>query len=125
LAAPAKLMTGIVRFVEIELLRHRRVPTVEQMDKLADALASLEYYIEGTREQRGGRDQILDVTRRSLEALGYWPVPEDNGGGGGGGSPRPPGPRPTDGAESLRQRAPEALVGAGRAFASSAPAAVV
>ena len=71
-------MTGIVRFVEIELLRHRRVPTVEQMDKLADALASIEYYMEATREQRGGREQILDVTRTSLEALGYWPVPEDD-----------------------------------------------
>ncbi len=76
---PAQLMTGIVRFVEIELLRHRRVPTVEQMDKLADALASIEYYMEATREQRGGRDHILDVTRASLESLGYWPVPDEDG----------------------------------------------
>jgi chemosensory pili system protein ChpA (sensor histidine kinase/response regulator) len=80
LSEPAALMTGIVRFVEVELLRHRRVPTVEQMDKLADALASIEYYMEATREQRGGREQILDVTRGSLESLGYWPVPADDGG---------------------------------------------
>ncbi len=80
LVEPAALMGGIVRFVEVELLRHRRVPTVEQMDKLADALASIEYYMEATREQRGGREQILDVTRRSLESLGYWPVPQDDGG---------------------------------------------
>ncbi len=78
---PAQLMNGIVRFVEVELLRHRRVPTVEQMDKLADALASIEYYMEATREQRGGREKILDVTRQSLTALGYWPVPQDDGGG--------------------------------------------
>ena len=75
LSEPATLMSGIVRFVEVELLRHRRVPTVEQMDKLADALASIEYYMEATREQRGGREHILDVTRTSLAALGYWPVP--------------------------------------------------
>ena len=81
LADPAQLMSGIVRFVEVELLRHRRVPTVEQMDKLADALASIEYYMEATREQRGGRDKILDVTRQSLTALGYWPVPDDDSGG--------------------------------------------
>ena len=81
LAESAQLMNGIVRFVEVELLRHRRVPTVEQMDKLADALASIEYYMEATREQRGGRDKILEVTRQSLVALGYWPVPQDDGGG--------------------------------------------
>jgi chemosensory pili system protein ChpA (sensor histidine kinase/response regulator) len=90
LAEPAQLMTGIVRFVEVELLRHRRVPTVEQMDKLADALASIEYYMEATREQRGGREKILDVTRQSLAALGYWPVPDDDGGN----APPPPAPLP-------------------------------
>ncbi|HSN00142.1 MAG TPA: Hpt domain-containing protein [Rudaea sp.] len=79
----AQLMKGIVRFVEVELLRHRRVPTAEQMDKLADALASIEYYLEATRDQRGGRERILDVTRQSLTALGYWPVPPDDGGGDG------------------------------------------
>ncbi len=89
LSEPAQLMNGIVRFVEVELLRHRRVPTVEQMDKLADALASIEYYMEATREQRGGREKILDVTRQSLTSLGYWPVPQDDGGGS---SPSPTAP---------------------------------
>ena len=88
LVEPAALMSGIVRFVEVELLRHRRVPTVEQMDKLADALASIEYYMEATREQRGGRDQILQVTRSSLESLGYWPVPQDDGGAAGSAAPQ-------------------------------------
>ncbi|MHB8679654.1 MAG: hybrid sensor histidine kinase/response regulator [Rudaea sp.] len=78
----AQLMKGIVRFIQVELLRHRRVPTAEQMDKLADALASIEYYLEATRDQRGGRERILDVTRQSLTALGYWPVPTDDGGDG-------------------------------------------
>jgi chemosensory pili system protein ChpA (sensor histidine kinase/response regulator) len=124
LAQPAKLMTGIVRFVEIELLRHRRVPTVEQMDKLADALASLEYYIEGTREQRGGREQILDVTRRSLEALGYWPVPEDHGGGGGpfNDTPEPP---PGGGTEKPRQTSSDSVTATGLSFASASSAATV
>ncbi len=87
LGMAAELMTGIVSFVEVELIRHRRVPTAEQMDKLADALASIEYYLEATRDQRGGRQQILDVTRASLESLGYWPVPasdDENGPGSGG-----------------------------------------
>ncbi|HOX71074.1 MAG TPA: Hpt domain-containing protein [Dokdonella sp.] len=79
LGSAAELMGGIVRFVEVELLRHRRVPTAEQMDSLADALASIEYYLEATREQRGGRQKILEVTRESLESLGYWPVPDETG----------------------------------------------
>ena len=68
------LVTAIVRFVQIELLAHRRVPTTEQMDKLADALAAVEYYLEATREHRRGRDAILDVARDSLQSLGYWPL---------------------------------------------------
>ncbi|MBN8726632.1 MAG: Hpt domain-containing protein [Xanthomonadales bacterium] len=73
---PAELMAAIVRFVEVELIGHRRVPTAEQMDKLADALAAIEYYLEASREQRRNRDRILDVARESLDALGYWPLPD-------------------------------------------------
>jgi chemosensory pili system protein ChpA (sensor histidine kinase/response regulator) len=118
LAEPAQLMSGIVRFVEVELLRHRRVPTVEQMDKLADALASIEYYMEATREQRGGRDKILDVTRQSLTALGYWPVPQDDGGG----SPPPARPTPDHPSGSGASYAATSNVPAA-AFAASAPSA--
>src|SRR5262249_52048297 len=95
----------IVRFVETELLQHRRVPTAEQMDKLADALAAIEYYLEATREQRGNRERILNVTRESLEALGYWPVPS---GGGRPGSrvPAPTPDPPHDGAPPAPAPAP-------------------
>ncbi|MEP6940835.1 MAG: Hpt domain-containing protein, partial [Rudaea sp.] len=76
----AQLINGVVLFVETELLQYRRVPNHEQMDALADALASIEYYIEATREQRGGRERILDITRTSLRALNYWPLPGAPGG---------------------------------------------
>ena len=75
---PAELNDGVTRFIEVELLKHRRVPTAEQLDLMADALASIEYYLEAIREARPNRDRILEVTRRSLEALGYWPVPDAN-----------------------------------------------
>jgi len=76
LEEPALLLDALSRFVEVELIRLRRVPTTEQMDRLADTLASIEYYLEAARDQRVGRERILDVTRRSLEALGYWPIPD-------------------------------------------------
>ena len=76
---PADLLTGVTRFVEIELLKHRRVPSGEQLDLMADAIASIEFYLEAVKEGRRGREKILDVTRRSLESLGYWPLPGDAG----------------------------------------------
>ncbi|MCB1561695.1 MAG: Hpt domain-containing protein, partial [Xanthomonadales bacterium] len=73
---PPQYLTAIRRFTEIELLGRRRVPNGQQMDTLADVLASLEYFIEALREHRPKRDTVLQTTRDSLEALGYWPIPD-------------------------------------------------
>jgi chemosensory pili system protein ChpA (sensor histidine kinase/response regulator) len=67
LTDPPQYLLAIRRFTENELLIRRRVPNAQQMDTLADALASLEYYLEAVREHRAGREKILDVTRNSLE----------------------------------------------------------
>ncbi|MGH8212082.1 MAG: Hpt domain-containing protein, partial [Rhodanobacteraceae bacterium] len=75
LPRPAELLLGIGRFVENELVAEQRIPTAEQMDTLADAMAGIEYYLESTRDSRSG-ERILDGTQRSLETLGYWPVPQ-------------------------------------------------
>lgn len=74
---PAELADGIGLFIHRELLGDRRVPNSTQMDRLADALAALEYYLEAAREHRGGLEHILDVTQQSLTELGYWPLPMD------------------------------------------------
>ena len=75
LPEPAGYLNAIGRFTERELLENRRVPGVAQMETLADALASLEYFLEAQAEQRAGRERILHTTRGSLEKLGYWPIP--------------------------------------------------
>ena len=72
---PGELADGIGLFIHRELLGDRRVPNGAQMDRLADALAALEYYLEAAREHRGGLEHILDVTQQSLAELGYWPLP--------------------------------------------------
>ncbi len=126
LSEPAQLMNGIVRFVEVELLRHRRVPNAEQLDKLADALASVEYYMEATREQRSGREKILEITKRSLAALGYWPIPDDDGGGGstpGGPSPDPLASGVAHGSDAAAFAAADAHSGEFPRWADDAPAA--
>ena len=75
LPEPVDYITGIRRYIETELLGRRRVPNGRQLDTFADALASLEYYLEALREQRPSRGEILDIARASLETLGYWPLP--------------------------------------------------
>lgn len=72
---PAGYLAAIKRFTEVELIERRRVPNGQQLDTLADALSSLEYYLEALRSQRPNRDNILDIARQSLEALNYWPLP--------------------------------------------------
>ncbi len=76
LPVPADYLTGVRRYAERELIARHRVPNGRQLDTLADALASVEYYLEALREQRPNRDEILDIARNSLESLGYWPLPE-------------------------------------------------
>jgi len=77
LPVPADYLTGIRRFTQSELIARHRVPNGRQLDTLADALASLEYYLEALREQRPHRDDILEIAHGSLESLGYWPLPPE------------------------------------------------
>jgi chemosensory pili system protein ChpA (sensor histidine kinase/response regulator) len=71
-----ELLGALRAFIEVELLRHKRVPDAAQLDLIADAFASIEYYIEAAGEHRQDRALILETTRRSLEGLGYWPPRE-------------------------------------------------
>ncbi len=77
LPLPADYLIGVREYVAVELIDKRRVPGGQQLDTLADAMASLEYYLEALRERRPNRDEILDITRSSLEKLRYWPLPAD------------------------------------------------
>ncbi|KAB7768271.1 hybrid sensor histidine kinase/response regulator, partial [Xanthomonas sp. LMG 12462] len=100
LPQPADYLEGVRRYVGTELIGKRRVPSGRQLDTLADAMASLEYYLEALRERRPGREEILDITRSSLEALRYWPLPDT--------APAAPGvlPSASDSAESTKAAPP-------------------
>ncbi|MFT3757153.1 MAG: Hpt domain-containing protein [Pseudoxanthomonas sp.] len=73
----ADYLEGVRRYVVTELIGKRRVPGGQQLDTLADAMASLEYYLEALRDRRPNQTEILDIARSSLEALHYWPLPEE------------------------------------------------
>ena len=74
-----KLLDGVKRFIHVELVEKQQVPNARQLDTLADALVSIEYYLEALKEQRPGREKGLEVARRSLRELGYWSDPVDSG----------------------------------------------
>ncbi|HEL3785820.1 TPA: Hpt domain-containing protein [Stenotrophomonas maltophilia] len=78
LGTAADYLRGVQQYIEAELIGRQRVPSGRQLDTLADAMASLEYYLEALRDRRPGREDILEITRSSLEALRYWPLPERN-----------------------------------------------
>ncbi|HDS1125251.1 TPA: Hpt domain-containing protein [Stenotrophomonas maltophilia] len=78
LGTAADYLRGVQQYIEAELIGSQRVPSGRQLDTLADAMASLEYYLEALRDRRPGREDILDITRSSLEALRYWPLPDRN-----------------------------------------------
>ena len=75
LERPAELVDGIDRYIGNELVADGNVPTVDDMDTLADAMASVEYYLEIGRDSSASDNRILDAARRSLEKLHYWPLP--------------------------------------------------
>ncbi|WFC41173.1 Hpt domain-containing protein [Pseudoxanthomonas sp. SE1] len=77
LAQAGDYVIGVRRYVSGELIGKKRVPGGQQLDTLADAMASLEYYLEALRERRPNREDILEITRGSLEALRYWPLPPE------------------------------------------------
>ncbi len=76
LPRPAEQLHALSVFARLELLRKQRVPDALQMDRLADALASLEYYLEALRDRRPQRERILELAEAGLAALGYWPLPQ-------------------------------------------------
>ena len=67
-------LEALRRYTAGQLITHRRVPGVAQLDALADALSALEYFLEAVRDHRGGREGILDTCRDRLESLGCWPL---------------------------------------------------
>lgn len=76
LQRPADYLHSVRRYVEQQLIGRQYVPDAFQLDAFADAVASLEYYLEALRESGEEREEILAITHRSLEALTYRPVPE-------------------------------------------------
>ncbi len=68
----AALLNACNRYIQEQLLARKAVPNWQSLDTLADAITSVEYYLERLSEDHAAQgDLILDVAEESLEALGY------------------------------------------------------
>ncbi|MFP1681815.1 Hpt domain-containing protein [Alloalcanivorax sp. C16-1] len=73
---PAGILRQCVRFIEERLLHGDATPDWRSMDTLADAITSVEYYLERLSDDPETRDDILQLARASVSDLGY-PLPEE------------------------------------------------
>lgn len=72
LSRPAAILKGCGRYIEAELLGKDTTPDWGSLDTLADAIASVEYFLErlsGDREDDD--DALLTLAEESIDALGY------------------------------------------------------
>ena len=68
----ADLLKACTRYIDEQLLVRKAVPNWQNLDTLADAITSVEYYLERLAEDHASQgDLILDVAEESLESLGY------------------------------------------------------
>lgn len=70
------LLASCERYISDVLLAAQRVPEWQQLDTLADAVTSIEYYLERLVDGVKQNDAILRVAEESLTALGFPPGAE-------------------------------------------------
>ena len=56
---------------QVLLARDAEAPTREKMDTLADAISSVDYYLESMEEHKPIGESVLEVAEESMEELGY------------------------------------------------------
>ncbi|TVP55710.1 MAG: response regulator [Halomonadaceae bacterium] len=69
----ASMLLSCERFVQEALLEGQFVPDLAQLDTLADAITSIEYFLERMAEGIRDNDAVLRVAEESLVALGFPP----------------------------------------------------
>jgi chemosensory pili system protein ChpA (sensor histidine kinase/response regulator) len=76
LTRPAAIMDACGRYVQEQLLDAQITPDWQTLDKLADTIAGVDYYLERLREDRDeDLDNLLDIAEESIQSLGYAATP--------------------------------------------------
>jgi hypothetical protein len=68
----AKVIAGCMKFIDECLLEDEQQAAIQQMmDTFADAVISLEYYLDSLKVDKKADTDVLRIAEESLEALGY------------------------------------------------------
>ncbi|SCZ61832.1 hybrid sensor histidine kinase/response regulator [Thiohalomonas denitrificans] len=67
----ARILQASAAYVRDEILNGKTIPDTSQLDQLADAVMSVEYYLEAFVQSRVHPASVLDVAENALAALGY------------------------------------------------------
>jgi hypothetical protein len=68
----AKVLAGCIHFVEDDLLANDQHPAVQHLlETFADAVISLEYYLDAIKLDKNADTSVLQIAEESLQALGY------------------------------------------------------
>ncbi|MFK5913362.1 MAG: Hpt domain-containing protein [Woeseiaceae bacterium] len=66
----ANLLALTNNYIRQDLIKEKSTPEIDDMNHLADAISSIEYYMESMMGSWGQPDAILDVVKQSLQSLG-------------------------------------------------------
>ncbi|MBK80685.1 MAG: hypothetical protein CMQ43_07185 [Gammaproteobacteria bacterium] len=76
LAQAAELVQRCQHYVRLELMAGH-VPSWEELDRLADALSGIDYYLERlASDSPGGAEDVLELAARSIDGLAVSAAPE-------------------------------------------------
>ncbi len=67
----AGVLYACVRFIRERVIESDELPSEHMLETLADALTSLEYFLEGAESTRQAASEVLDMADQSLAELGY------------------------------------------------------
>lgn len=68
----AKVVAACLQFIEESLLQNEQQAAVQHMlETFADAIISLEYYLDSIKLDKNADTSVLQIAEESLEALGY------------------------------------------------------
>lgn len=65
------ILEGCRQYIEQSMLTGSGAPAREQMETLADAITSIDYYLESMEEHKPIGDAVLEVAEESLAELGF------------------------------------------------------
>lgn len=67
----AELLTACNDYISKDLIDKKSIPEPAMLDTLADAITSIEYYLEALEENRSDCNDILNIARDRVNKLGY------------------------------------------------------